>query len=182
MREDIVPGAPFPDYRLPDHTGAERSLSELQGDDPMVLVLSRGHYCPKDNQQHLELAGLQSKMAVAYTKLLTISTDDQMASMEYRAAVGATWPFLSDVERVVQQDLDIAEYTDPVHNPMVPHTLVLAPGLEVASVYCGYYFWGRPSADDLWRDLRRVFAAVKPDFDPTTAEARAAWERKQQSG
>ena len=48
MREDIVAGAVFPDYELTDHTGKRRELSELQGPDPMILVLSRGGYCPKD--------------------------------------------------------------------------------------------------------------------------------------
>ena len=33
-----------------------RKLSELQGDDPMIPTLARGHYCPKEHQQHLELA------------------------------------------------------------------------------------------------------------------------------
>jgi hypothetical protein len=48
MRSDIVPGAVFPDYALPDHTGTIGALSELQGRDPMILTLvARGHYCPK---------------------------------------------------------------------------------------------------------------------------------------
>ncbi|HEU5389706.1 MAG TPA: hypothetical protein VFV73_27785 [Streptosporangiaceae bacterium] len=38
---------------------------------------------------------------------------------------------LPDPGRTVQQDLDIAEYTDPENNPMIPHTLVLKPGLVV---------------------------------------------------
>ena len=48
--------------------------------------------------------------------------------------MGAQWTFLSDPGRTVQQDLDIAEYTDPEHNPMIPHTLVLKPGLVIHSV------------------------------------------------
>jgi hypothetical protein len=44
MRSDIVPGGIFPDYELPDHTSTPRRLSELQGRDPMILVLVRGHY------------------------------------------------------------------------------------------------------------------------------------------
>lgn len=180
MRADIVPGATLADYELPDQDGVTRRLSELQGDDPMVLVLARGHYCPKDNQQHLELAAFRSKMEVAYTRLVTVSTDDQLSSMEFRAAIGATWPFLSDPDRTVQQDLEIAEYTDPVHNPMIPHTLVLGPDLRVHRVYCGYYFWGRPSADDLWQDLRELFSQIRPDFDPTTPAARQQWEAQQQ--
>ncbi len=44
MRADIQPGATFPDYELPDQTGRQRRLSQLQGDNPMILVLSRGHF------------------------------------------------------------------------------------------------------------------------------------------
>ena len=51
MRPDIVPGAVFPDYELSDHTAKRRKLSELQGQHPMVLVLSRGGFCPKDRRQ-----------------------------------------------------------------------------------------------------------------------------------
>lgn len=37
---------------MPDHTETRRTLSDLQGIDPMiVVVLSRGHYCPKDRLQ-----------------------------------------------------------------------------------------------------------------------------------
>jgi hypothetical protein len=44
MREDIVPGAAFPDYELRDHLNRPCSLSELQGGDPMILTLLRGNY------------------------------------------------------------------------------------------------------------------------------------------
>jgi hypothetical protein len=56
MRSDIVPGAAFPDYELPDHTRTLRRLIELQGIDPLILTLARGHFFPKDHQQHLEIA------------------------------------------------------------------------------------------------------------------------------
>ena len=44
MRSDIVPGNVFPDYALPDHSNNVRKLNELQGRDPLVLLLSRGHF------------------------------------------------------------------------------------------------------------------------------------------
>ena len=75
MRSDIAPGGTFPDYELPDHTNVPRKLSELQGDDPLILTLARGHYCPKEHQQHLELAAFYPKIAVAYTQIATIATD-----------------------------------------------------------------------------------------------------------
>ncbi len=31
---------------------------------------------------------------------------------------------------------------------MIPHTLVLKPGLVIHTIYNGYWFWGRPSLDD----------------------------------
>jgi peroxiredoxin len=174
MRSDITPGGVFPDYTLPDHTGAEHRLSGLQGRDPMVLTLARGHYCPKEHQQHLDLAGFQSKVAVAYTQIATITTDDRHTAQEFRASVGAHWPFLCDPGRLVQRDLDIREYTDP--DPMIPHTLVLKPGLVVHSVYNGYWFWGRPSLADLWRDLRAATAEIRPDWDLDTPGLREAWD------
>ena len=175
MRPDIVLGAKFPDYELPDHTGKMRRLSDLQGEDPLILTLARGHYCPKEHQQHLELAAFYPKIAVAYTQIATIATDDHHTLQEFRASVGAQWPFLSDPDRTVQKDLDIQEYTDPEHNPMIPHTLVLKPGLVIYSIYNGYWFWGRPSAVDLWHDLRAVTREIRPDWDLTAPGLREAW-------
>src|SRR3954454_14043416 len=97
MRADIVPGGVFPDYALPDHTETVRTLSEIQGDDPMIVTLARGHYCPKEHQQHLEIATvLQAKIAVAYPRIVTISPDEHHKSQEFRASVVAYRPFLSD--------------------------------------------------------------------------------------
>jgi peroxiredoxin len=176
MSYDLVPGNVLPDFELPDHTSTQRKLSELQGDDPLILTLSRGHYCPKEHQQHLDLAAFYPKIAVAYTQIVTISTDDHHASQEFRASVGAQWPFLSDPGRTVQRELDIAEYTDPEHNPMIPHTLVLKPGLIIHSLYNGYWFWGRPSVVDLWRDLRVLMSEIRPDWDLKRPGLRDAWD------
>jgi peroxiredoxin len=176
VRADIVPGGTFPDYELTDHTKTRRRLSDLQGIDPMILLLSRGHYCPKDSQQHLELARFYPQLAVAYTQIVTISTDSIIETNEFRASVGAQWTFLSDAGRHVQKDLDIAEYTDPTHDPMIPHTLVLKPGLVIHSIYNGYWFWGRPSVEDLRRDLREVTREIRADWDLAAAGLRQAWD------
>jgi hypothetical protein len=37
---------------------------------------------------------------------------------------------------------------------MIPHTLVLKPGLVIHSIYNGYRFLGRRPGGGLWRDLR----------------------------
>jgi peroxiredoxin len=175
MRSDIVPGATFPDYELPDHAAKHRKLSELQGPNPMVLVLSRGGFCPKDRRQMEGLVQLHRELEVGYCRLVTISTDNITQTSEYRSGVDAHWPFLSDAGRVIQKDLDIAEYTDLVNNPMIPHTVVLEPGLVIYKVYNGYWFFGRPTLEDLRQDLRAVTKKCRPDWDITTRELKAAW-------
>ena len=182
MRSDIVSGAVFPDYELSDHTTKRRKLSELQGRHPMVLVLSRGGYCPKDRRQHEGLLLLHREMEVGYCRLVTISTDNLVETSEFRSGVGAQWPFLSDPGRKVQKDLDIAEYTDPQHNPMIPHTLVLEPGLRVYKIYNGYWFFGRPTVEELRLDLRAVLKRCRSDWDIGSAEQRAAWAKGDKTG
>ena len=182
MRTDIVPGAVFPDYELSDHRGMHRRLSELQGGDPLVLVLSRGGFCPKDRRQHEGLLQLHREMQVGYCRLVTISTDNLLETNEFRAGVGARWTFLSDPGRKVQKDLDIEEYTDPTHHPMIPHTLVLEPGLRVYKVYNGYWFFGRPTVEELRLDLRAVLQRCRPDWDIGSAEQRDAWAKGDKAG
>jgi peroxiredoxin len=171
MRSDIAPGETFPDYELPDHTNVPRRLSELQGDDPMILTLARGHYCPKEHQQHLELAAHYPKIAVAYTKIATISTDTHHESQEFRASVGAQWPLLSDPGRIRPAGPRHPGVHRPRQRPMIPHKLVLKPGLVIHSIYNGYWFWGRPSVVDLWHDLRAVTREIRPDSDLSAPRA-----------
>jgi hypothetical protein len=86
MRRDIVPAAVFPDYELSDHMAKRRKLSELQGQHPMILVLSRGGFCPKDRRQ---AEGLVARHRVGYCRLVTISTDNITHTNEYRSGVGS---------------------------------------------------------------------------------------------
>ena len=143
----------------------------------MVLILSRGGFCPKDRRQAEGLVQLHRELEVAYCRLVTISTDNITETNEYRTGVGAHWPFLSDPGRKVQTDLDIAEYTDPLHNHMIPHVFVLEPGLVIYKIYNGYWFLGRPTVEELRQDLRAVTKKCRPDWDITTPELKADWER-----
>jgi peroxiredoxin len=181
MRPDIVPGAVFPDYELPDHRGKHRTLSELQGGDPLVLVLSRGGFCPKDRRQHEGLLQLHRETEVGYCRLVTITTGNLLETNEFRAGVGAQWTFLSDPGRKMQKELDIAEYTDPHHNPMIPHTLVLEPGLRVYKIYNGYWFFGRPTVEELRQDMPMVLRKCRPDWDISDPDLRIAWHRNDRS-
>ena len=172
----LQPGMTLPDFELPDQDGVARRLSELHGDDPMVLMLGRGEHCPRERQHQREMVRFHGWSAVAFTKLVTVLPNDLHDVGRLRISTGAYWTYLSDADLEVQEALAIREYTDPHHPANVPHTLVLSPGLKIEKVYVGYWFWGRPSPYQLWEDLQAVARRVKADYDPTTPEARAAWE------
>ena len=176
MRADIVPGAALPDFELPDQTGVLRRLSELQGNNPMCLMLARGSYCPKDNRQHIWMAAMEPEIKVSYSRVVTISTDDRWGCLEWQSILSVNWPFLSDTQRLIQKELDIQEYTDPHHNPMIPHTLMLEPGLVIHSIYNGYWYWGRPTPDEVRRDFRAISRKIRPDWDLAAPGLREEWE------
>ncbi|MEX0721579.1 MAG: redoxin domain-containing protein [Balneolaceae bacterium] len=177
MNKNVTAGSIFPDYQLNNHEGKPQKLSALQGNNPMILTLSRGHYCPKEHQFHKKLVDFYPQLEVSYVELVTITTDKKMELMEFRAALGAQWAFLGDPEREVQQDLDIKEYTDPKHNPMIPHVLILEPELKIFKIYNGYWYTGRPSMHELMGDLREVNKKNRFDWNLADQEVKQAWEK-----
>jgi peroxiredoxin len=172
----IKVGRTLSDFELQDEDGELHKLSELQGDNVMVLMLGRGEHCPRERQHQREMLKFHEWCSVAFTELVTILPNDLHDVFKLKISTGAHWTFLADKDLAVQSALDIREYTDPIHAANVPHTLVLSPGLKIESVYVGYWFWGRPSPYRLWDDLEGLFRRLKPDFDPTTAQAKAAWK------
>jgi peroxiredoxin len=177
MSENLQPGVTIPDFELPDETGAMHRLSELQGDDPMILLLGRGEHCPRERQHQKEMIKLYEWCAVGFTQLVTVLPNDQHDTYKLKISTPADWTHLCDENLEVQKTFGIHEYTDPHHhNATVPHTLVLAPSLLIDKAYVGYWFFGRPFAYQLWEDLQELFRRIKPDFDPTLADVREAWD------
>jgi hypothetical protein len=59
----------------------------------------------------------------------------------------------------------------------IPHAIVLEPDLVIYKIYNGYWFFGRPTLEDLRGDLRAVTKRCRPDWDITTPELKAAWQQ-----
>jgi hypothetical protein len=93
-------GDAFPDFELPDHRKRPRRLSGYTGprpldeklgfDDgyPLILVFGRGFFCPRDQEQMRGLVRFQTKLAVNYGKLVTVSADPPMVGAAFRAGSG----------------------------------------------------------------------------------------------
>jgi hypothetical protein len=64
---------------------------------------------------------------------------------------------------------------------MIPHVIVLEPRLVILKVYDGYWFFGRPTIEELRQDLRAVLKRCRPDWDISKPELKGAWERDERS-
>jgi peroxiredoxin len=159
------PGSVFPDLDLPDHTGRPRLLSELAGGDPVALVTSRGWWCPKEQRYLRELVRLQDEFEVAYARIVVVSVDPPEVQAAFRAGLGARFVFLSDAERRWLDALALRETTDTVHHPYRPAAFTLSPDLRVHRAYNGYWYGGRPTLEELRRDMRELTRAIRDDWE-----------------
>jgi peroxiredoxin len=155
----------FTDLLLPDHTGRERRLSEIAGGDPVALFTSRGWWCPKEQRYLRGLVALQDEFEVAYSKLVVVSTDPPEVAAAFRAGLGARFLFLSDAERRYLDEQGLRETTDTVHDPYRPAAFTLFPDLRVHRAYNGYWFWGRPTAEEIRRDMREISMEIRADWE-----------------
>jgi peroxiredoxin len=150
---------------LRDHNGNLRRLSELAGGDPLVLQFYRGFWCPKDRAYFRQLVRLQDEVEVGYARMVSVGVDRPEVAAAFRAGLDARWTFLSDPERTYQDELGLLETTDTLHRPYVPASFTLFPSLTVHRAYNGYWFWGRPTMEDLRRDFRDITQMIRPDWE-----------------
>jgi len=159
------PGQRFPDLQLADHYRNPRQLSELAGGDPVMLQFYRGFRCPKEQAFFRVLVQLQDEAEVAYTRFISVSVDPPETEAAFRAGLGARWTFLSDHDRTYIETLGLLETTDTLHRPYAPAVFTLYPDLTIHAVYNGYWFWGRPTAEELRQDFREITRRLRPDWE-----------------
>ncbi len=109
---------------------------------------------------------LQEELAINYCKLAVVSVDSPEINDAFRTGLGANFPFLSDQDRKIVQQLDMTETSKSRGITAIPYTFSLLPDLTVHNIYCGYWYVGRPTLDELRMDLRAMMKKVRADFDP----------------
>jgi peroxiredoxin len=166
MRDDLAPGNTFPEIHLPEHTGEELSLREIAKQQPLVLCFVRGWWCPKEQVRLRNLVEMQEEIQREYGKIAVITVDPPDVNGAFRAGLGAHFPFLSDEEREVAEELDLLELTDHKHRPYLPLTFLLDSNLRIRRSWCGFWFWGNPTPEELRQGLREITREEQPTFDP----------------
>jgi peroxiredoxin len=151
---------------LDDSDGNRRRLSELAGRDPLVLHTYRGWFCPKERAFFQRLVTLQDEAEVAYTRFVSLSVEPSATTAAFRAGLGARWTFLCDAERAALDQTGLQELTDTIHDPFLPTVWLLFPDLRVHRWWMGYWYWGRPTLDELRVGLREISAAIRHDWEP----------------
>lgn len=108
---------------------------------------------------------LQEELAVNYCKLAVVSVDSPEVNDAFRTGLGARFPFLSDQDRKVVQQLDMTETSKSRGITAMPYTFSLLPDRTIHNIYCGYWYVGRPTLGELRNDLRAMMRQVRPDFE-----------------
>jgi peroxiredoxin len=166
MRADLAPGNLFPDLRLPEHTLAELSFTEIASGQPLVLCFVRGWWWPKEQVRQRMLVDVQEELQREYGKSPWSRPTGRYANGAFRAGLGAAFPFLSDEERRVAEELDLVEETDAKHRPFLPFTFLLDSLRVVRRVWCGFWFRGNPTPEELRQGLRAITRDEQPSFEP----------------
>ncbi|GAB4520271.1 MAG: hypothetical protein OHK0046_30270 [Anaerolineae bacterium] len=162
-------GATFPDFELPDHRGIPQRLSRytrpsevdqrtgLTDGYPLIVVFYRGFFCPRDQRQMRLLVQFQEELAVNYAQLVAVAVQPPLVQAAFRAGLGATFTFFADESRSLIHQLGLLDETEGEYaDPSRPFTFVLRPDLTIHTMYDGWYFVGRPTLDELRRDLRAI--------------------------
>ncbi len=164
MEGSMRSGAVLPDLKLLDHAGNVRRLSDVVAGDPALVHFYRGWWCPKEQRFFRELVKLQDEAEVAYTRFVSISVDLPEVAAAFRAGLGARWTFLCDPGRVEQRRLGLREATDTVNDPYLPAAVLLKPSLEIHAEWDGYWYWGRPTLEELRQGFRDLTRELRSDW------------------
>ena len=103
---------------------------------------------------------------MAYSRIVVVSVDPPEVQAAFRAGLGARWTFLSDAKRAWIRQLGLLESTDSVHMPYRPAAFSLFPDLTIHRAYNGYWYWGRPTLEELRRDMRDITREIREDWEP----------------
>jgi peroxiredoxin len=188
-------GNRFPDFSLPDHTGQHFTPLDLAQEQPLVLAFVRGWWCPKEQVRLRLLVTMQDEVQREYGRIAVVTTDPPYVNGAFRAGLGAGFPFLSDETRELAEQLGLIECTDEKHRPYVPMTFLLDSSLRIRRSWCGFWFRGNPTPEELRIGLREITMSEQPTFDPFTVwetggsapaadglEAEAIWIREDGGG
>ncbi len=94
---DVEVGKPAPNFKAPAADGSTFELAGLKGEKAVVLVFSRGHWCPFCNRHMRELQKSYPQFKEAGAELVVVFREDNVAGVKKAVAQAkAGFPMLVD--------------------------------------------------------------------------------------
>jgi thioredoxin-dependent peroxiredoxin len=104
----ISAGDTAPDFELPDETGANRKLSELAADGPVVLFFYPAAMTAGCTKESCHFRDLASEFAAVGAQRVGISADDVAKQLTFSEKHGFDYPLLADPDGKVAQMMGVA--------------------------------------------------------------------------
>ncbi|ANT50172.1 peroxiredoxin-like family protein [Mesorhizobium amorphae] len=103
-----VPGDVMPAFLLPDDQGKLVSLGDVLLQGPAVITFQRGHWCPYCRLNAIGIVEAQLEIAALGGQVVVIMPERRKFGKAMKAAVGATFPFLTDMDNGYALSLNLA--------------------------------------------------------------------------
>ena len=128
----MKPGDLAPDFTLPDQDGADRKLSTLLEDGPVVLFFYPAAMTSGCTAQSCHFRDLAKEFEEAGAQRVGISMDDVAKQKEFAELNGFDYPLLADVGGDVAEQYGVRRRFGPI--PVKRHTFVIGAGREIIEV------------------------------------------------
>lgn len=88
-----------PDFRLPDHDGKLRRLSELLGDKPLILYFYPADFTPGCTKEACDLRDLHVRILASGLRVVGVSPQPPESHRRFREEYGLPFVLLSDEDK-----------------------------------------------------------------------------------
>ncbi|TJW11902.1 MAG: AhpC/TSA family protein [Mesorhizobium sp.] len=103
-----APGDVMPAFLLPDDSGKLIGLADLLEQGPAVITFQRGHWCPYCRLNAIGIVEVQEEIAALDGQVVVIMPERRRFAKAMKAAVGAQFPFLIDMDNGYALSLNLA--------------------------------------------------------------------------
>ena len=103
-----APGDVMPAFLLPDDEGRLVGLAEILLQGPAVVTFQRGHWCPYCRLNAIGIVEAQHEIAALGGQVVVIMPERRKFAKAMKAAVGARFPFLTDMDNGYALSLNLA--------------------------------------------------------------------------
>lgn len=103
-----TPGDVMPPFLLPDDEGRLVGLADILLKGPAVITFQRGHWCPYCRLNAIGIVEVQQEIGALGGQIVAIMPERGKFARAMKSAVGASFPFLTDMDNGYALSLNLA--------------------------------------------------------------------------